>query len=175
MRVLLDHGVGFLTINSKINDYGHTPLHVLCGGGRSSVEAISFLVSRGSDINALDNKGRTCLHSYLQGYRYSRLDYIREARDVLVYLLNHGANPRAVDNSGKSVSDTAYGLSFRSIETGDLWDAALIDAGYNHEEFRRGWPRVAVWYAIMIIQGTDLKNSGMGGSISALTTMLVRR
>lgn len=141
MRVMLDHGFGFLSINSKLGDKGCTPLHLLCDYSRCSVEAISFLLDRGADIHARDEDERTPLHTLMRN-PYTSIEDWRRIRASLLCFLTRGADPRAVDNEGRSVSFNAYNEKL-TVYLGDVWDSALAEAGYDIAEFRRVRPRKA--------------------------------
>lgn len=73
-----------------------------------------------------------------------RGDDTKRARDGLAYLLSHGADPLAVDDSNESVSETAYfNMKDETSRAGDVWDAVLVDFGFAITDFRRRCPRKA--------------------------------
>ncbi|KAF4635790.1 hypothetical protein G7Y89_g2312 [Cudoniella acicularis] len=89
-------------------DLGPTPLHAICGSGWRSVppsssvddvvrKCFEILFNAGSDIDAVDDFGRTALHLSLNA------DARRKSTSALPkLLLEHGANPMATDNAGNT-------------------------------------------------------------------------
>ena len=94
--------------------------------------------------------GATCLHVAIA---YARNPSKLIDREALEFLVQQGADIRAVDDKGFSVSYYAYrkNAQFDKISTddeftfggyrGDLWDAALAVFGINPYEFRKQYPR----------------------------------
>ncbi|RSL60928.1 hypothetical protein CEP53_005296 [Fusarium sp. AF-6] len=74
-------------------------------------------------------------------------DYVLREFEAIGYLMREGADPCAIDNFGRSVSDIAYTTKAR-LKTpysypGDLWDAVLHHCGYDISQFRSGYRRRA--------------------------------
>lgn len=145
MKIVLNNSDGFFTIESGIDPQGFnvTPLLSHCSAGRFNVEGLSLLVDRGAKISARDSLGRTCLHLCF-GFPWSTdIGYTQRAQAGLAYLLDHGANPFAIDDMDVSVSELAYFDTDRgSSRMGDVWDAVLADFGFGIADFRREYPRV---------------------------------
>ena len=63
-------------------------------------------------------------------------------------MVRKGADVRAVDYSGMSISDVAYNASYWDEKCdlggyrGDLWDAVLSECGHNISEMRKDYPRI---------------------------------
>lgn len=94
----------------------------------------------GADITSRGDRGRTCLHECIHYlFRASnRVEY-----EAIRYLVSQGADPRAINNDGLSVSDYAYEMftTYRieikeSSYVGDLWDSVLQSCGYDIADFR---------------------------------------
>jgi len=65
------------------------------------IETIDIMIEQGLDVNATDGRGRTALHgAALHGFD-----------DVVLALVERGANLRIEDNDGYSPLDTARGLA----------------------------------------------------------------
>ena len=152
MRILLDR-VDFRSIQT-ISD-GESPLLWLCTWSHFTVAKFTLLLRRGATVHERhDFNGTTCLHLCLCLYAISKndSDYIGNIRDGIVYLIQQGADVRADDDYGVSVSDVAYGvptrnLTFRSRIREDVWDCVLTICGYDISDFRRG-PRQAIYSPI---------------------------
>ncbi|KAK9415363.1 hypothetical protein SUNI508_10553 [Seiridium unicorne] len=148
VQALIDHGDAFCNIRSR-DAHGSTPLlQILAGFGHGYfADAVSFLLRRGASVHDRDVYGRTCLHVALGGARGARR--LQEEFTCLTALLNAGADVRATNYSGRSVSEVAYtGPSVYFSEDhggyfGDFWDAVLATCGYNPLDFRAGHPRMA--------------------------------
>ncbi|KAK4184267.1 hypothetical protein QBC35DRAFT_441782 [Podospora australis] len=162
MRIMFDHSDGQIHAETKIyNAYGTltTPLLAYCGAGVGdsgfSVDGVSLLLSRGSNISARDDRGRTCLHLCLQNIRFGRerpprctyymLTHLQEVKNTLAYLVQHGADVHAIDNWGKMASETAYAPYQGTVDRrfgpgqgvrGDIWDLVLADCGFDIPDFR---------------------------------------
>lgn len=136
-------------------------LHVACENYElgSTKDNISAILDLGFDINATDNDGITCLGIYSNSLGHwsgeGPASAIRE-QEVLVFLLQSGADPHAVIEHGISIVKGIYEChdSFRRIYRrykrgpqgsycGDLWDSALSICGMDILEFRAGYQRRA--------------------------------
>lgn len=152
MKVMLDHGDCFVGINSLLN--GLTPLLHCCSDSCWSAEALEWLIDRGAEPNLQGSSGKTALHSIFQCPSAGGSPY--EHFEALVLLLERGADPRALDKDGKSVSYYAYhSRAWLGSMAGDLWDAALVNCGYDLGEFRRGYSRRPIhawWYTRDVFQ-----------------------
>ncbi|KAK7909080.1 hypothetical protein PG985_014958 [Apiospora marii] len=132
----------FGTINTRFPD-GNTPLLAHCRGegGGFHVEQLKTLIQRGADITARGQGGRTCLHFCIYNLQF----YVAQEIEAIRYLIKQGADPKAVDDEGLSVSTYAYkrlcftgSLLGHSSYAGDLWDAVLQSCGYDIGDFRCG-------------------------------------
>lgn len=77
------------------NNNGQSLLHTAAGAETSHNEVIGFLISHGLDVNAKDRLGRTPLH-----WAAANLDG-KLLLDRAELLLENGANPDELDNSGE--------------------------------------------------------------------------
>ncbi|KAK0652665.1 hypothetical protein B0T16DRAFT_490474 [Cercophora newfieldiana] len=133
LDVFLDLGREFAHIELA-DSHGRTPLLRICSWYSTySVEAFSYLIDAGADINARDSTNATCLHLAIENAKRPHSDEL----DVLCYLVHRGADVNAVTAEGMSVSDVAYNPSSTDIVyklgsyRGDLWDAVLARTGHN--------------------------------------------
>ncbi|KAI8677826.1 Helo-like-N domain-containing protein [Fusarium keratoplasticum] len=118
------------------------------------LQRLGFLLDQGYSLHAKWKDGTNCLSQFFltsesQGYLESR-GYVQVRREILLFLVNRGADVSSTDNKGRSVSYYAYNRVFCTpcSETypaylGDLWDSVLDECGYNILEFRRLAPRKA--------------------------------
>ena len=106
MKLLLAHGAD-PDIPSTGND---TALHVACGIGwgyhysvnsvdYTWMDTVKFLMQLGADVNAVDARGYTPLHgaAYLGN------------NEMIQYLIDHGADVKAVAKDKNTVADMANG------------------------------------------------------------------
>ncbi|KAK6082095.1 ankyrin repeat protein [Seiridium cupressi] len=153
VQVLIDHGDAFCNIRSR-DAHGLTPLLQMLGGFDYGyvADVVSFLLRRGASVHDRDVFGRTCLHAALEGARGAYR--LQEEFTCLTALINAGADVRATDNKGCSVSEIAYTTrSCVNLDVdeddmyggylGDFWDAVLATCGYNPLDFRTDHPRMA--------------------------------
>jgi hypothetical protein len=138
----------FKSINEPIGHKNLPPLllHCLNYDRGFTKECFEQFLDLGADISARDYNGRTCLHVCL--YNLGPYEVIQQFRAV-AFLVERGADPRARDKFGNSVSDYApYRAVWDSVGRnlgsfrGDLWDAVLQSCGYNISKFREGHRRV---------------------------------
>lgn len=106
---------------------------------REHVETLSLLLRNGSSIDDRDDRGFNCLHVLFGDWCKRPFEENRQL--ALIFLVSQGADVRARDNRGLSVSDLAYRKS--CVEApglgsyrGDLWDSVLAACGYDIREFR---------------------------------------
>ncbi|KAK8091681.1 hypothetical protein PG997_002042 [Apiospora hydei] len=123
----------FRTVNTPLPD-GNTPLLAHCQNGNFvyDINSLRTLVDLGADLTASDFLGNTCLHLCVL---YAISNPIRDHMqtfEAICYLLLRGADPKAVDVNGSSVSSLAYASGY----AGDLWDSVLQSCGFNIEDFR---------------------------------------
>jgi hypothetical protein len=127
----------------------------------SHIQRLSFLLSKGCRIGEVDNNGFNCLHVLFSEAPPPALkdndDILRcrpdgkDVRDSLVYIVRQGADVYATDRLGRSVSQFAYSETCWSTARelgsycGDLWDAVLDLCGYDISQFRKGYPRRAMY------------------------------
>ncbi|KAI0098058.1 ankyrin repeat-containing domain protein [Nemania sp. FL0031] len=105
---------------------------------------IKFLLDQGSSIQDRGCDGSNCLHLFFRSDLFGRLH--QDWTDALVYLVRHGADVFASDNSGTTVSQIAYAENtccnwqesycWCGSYRGDLWDFILHLCGYNILDFR---------------------------------------
>ena len=150
MRILFDR-IDFESIQLSLG--GESPLLLLCDLSYFNVAKLTLLLRRGATVHdrSARCRGETCLHSCLafSGILKGNSYFIGNIRDGLVYLIQQGADVRAKDDIGVSVSDVAYGvdtrkLTFRSRIREDVWDCVLTICGYDISDFRRR-PRQAIY------------------------------
>ncbi len=86
------------------NDIGNSPLFAAVSCGYT--EIVKFLISKGADIHAKDNYGKTSLH--LSTYFVNR-------DEIVNLLISHGADKNIKDNSGQTAWDYASNVIRESI------------------------------------------------------------
>jgi len=91
------HAVQPFALNS-VDRSGRTALHVAVQGGQ--LGSVKQLCELGSDIETMDIRGRTPLHT-------AALFKTKDAKEIVVYLLDRGADLEKTDNEG----DTALHLA----------------------------------------------------------------
>lgn len=159
------HHYGLSTFQDHL---GHTPLltaftfsELVPFDSTSHIQRLSFLLSKGCRIGEVDNNGFNCLHVFFSDADPPALkdndDILRlrpggkDLRDSLVYIVRQGADVYATDRLGRSVSEFAYSETCWSTAAelgsycGDLWDAVLDLCGYDISQFRKGYPRRAMY------------------------------
>ena len=133
LDMLLDLGREFAHIELA-DSYGRTPLLRICSWYSTySVEAFSYLIDAGADINARDGTGATCLHLAIENAKRPLGDEF----EAISYLVRRGADVNAMTTEGMSVSEVAYTPSSTDIVyklgsyRGDLWDAVLARTDHD--------------------------------------------
>jgi len=101
MNIFFENGLDVNAIDQEGNTILHTYLKFMSMSGRR-LSVLKFLIEKGADIHARNNKGETplmfaCQNKRLQGY----LDQ-EERRRVLDYLFSLGADINAESNEGKN-------------------------------------------------------------------------
>ncbi|RSM03369.1 hypothetical protein CDV31_010501 [Fusarium ambrosium] len=160
VELFLKHGSHFALHDFESSDMnGRTRLHQICMADSRSTskrKAVAMLVAAGADLNARivqswspddhQTLGFTCLHSLV--YTAHRTDD-RDELETLVYLIQQGADPYAVDHHDNTVAMRAYlpnendnQYSSKGSYRGDLWDAAIAICGHDLKQFRPSYPRV---------------------------------
>lgn len=118
MAALLEAGAW---LNSPDGRPARTPL--MHAAAQSQPEALRFLLDRGANVNDVDADGRTALH-HLAGSDDSHLDDVGPAANrvrrlpSLAVLLEAGADPRAVDQAGRTPLDLAVAAQKRAVAAG---------------------------------------------------------
>lgn len=135
----------FADIKTYRNDSGMSSFLISCTNiTEHTKEHIHQLLRLGANIRDRDDQGRSCLHTCFGNLRSPKA---LGQFDTIEYLLQQGADPRAVDNDGESVSEIAYtNMSWqnaRNSYAGDLWDAVLHKCGHDISQFRSGHRRRA--------------------------------
>lgn len=138
----------FADIKTYRTERGQSPFLAVCNNYSDGYKWQCFhqLLIFGADIKDRDKSGRTCLHLCI-------LNLLRPGRlpefEAIQYLVRQGADPRAVDKHGRSVSDIAYAMGgvwgIKCSYQGDLWDAVLHSCGYDIAQFRSGYRRRATY------------------------------
>ncbi|EAY19719.1 ankyrin repeat protein, putative [Trichomonas vaginalis G3] len=123
-ELLLLHGAN---INEKINKYGCTALHIVAD--YNSHKVAENLISLRQNINKTD-KERDALHYELENSR----------KDIVEFLLLHGANANEKDGTGKTALHVA--VKYNEKETVEL----LLSHGANINE-KDGAGKTAIQYA----------------------------
>jgi hypothetical protein len=98
---LLERGASAQALDSE----GATPLHLAARHGH--VHACRMLVAAGAPLEGLDRTGATPLLAAFDGLKGEGLCSETEARHVVAWLLDHGANPRHVTTQGTSLAHYA--------------------------------------------------------------------
>lgn len=112
-------------------------------------ETLREILDSGADINARDRSFNNCLHICFKRPFVSLREFKRlygslikpPGYAALKFLIEKGVHVRAINSSGKTVSDYAYSppLDYRrdfGSCSGDVWDSALHSCGYDIAEFR---------------------------------------
>ena len=157
-------------VNERSTTDGSTLLLEAATRRSFSKQVLSFLLTQGADIRARTIDGSTCLHVYLMHLIGDLMPQQQpvfskglEEQQILMDLVEKGADIHARDNYGRSVSDIAYQsrtfdwlpfdtpreeeqLNYVSVRVqsgyvGDLWDSVLVSRGHDLMEFRGGHPR----------------------------------
>ncbi|RMJ04940.1 hypothetical protein CDV36_014390 [Fusarium kuroshium] len=135
----------FVNISTYRDENGRSPILAACQNYFYSKEHFRHFVRLGANLQDRDCQGRNCLHicfGALGGFDTGLREF-----EAIEYLVQKGADLRAVDNFGHSVCDLAYMTNgFHDIKwsyAGDLWDAVLHRCGYDILQFRSGYRRRA--------------------------------
>jgi len=99
------------------DEAGGTPLHFAAGNGR--IEVVSFLISRGADVNAADNNARTPLHAAAAADRDEVVGLLIEQKAALDARTSEGETPLAVA-AGRGAARAAA----RLLQAGAATEAA---------------------------------------------------
>ncbi|KAK7413654.1 hypothetical protein QQX98_007436 [Neonectria punicea] len=95
---------GVLDAGADVNTatrLGDTPLHVVADKNQD-LEAVRLLIKHGADANQRNNKGETPFHIFMSSSNYVRNSDIENAKPILKFLLDNGADPECRDNHGWS-------------------------------------------------------------------------
>ncbi|KAI8719634.1 hypothetical protein NCS52_00744600 [Fusarium sp. LHS14.1] len=139
----------FADIKTYRTSFGRSPLLTACRNFNGGYNWQSFhqILKSGASIEDRDELGRTCLHLCIEYSRLPNCDTDLREFEAIQYLVRKGADVRAVNKSGSSVSDIAYTTGaewgINCSHPGDLWDAVLHSCGYDIAQFRSGYRRRA--------------------------------
>jgi ankyrin repeat protein len=117
------------------------------------IEKLAYLLDKGCNIKDRSRNGSNCLQ-VIFSCPWLHISGVENWIEVLIFLVRRGADVRARNNLGWSVSDMAYApvcdqsaCYNRSTSRrygsyrGDMWDVVLVACGYSLGEFRASWPR----------------------------------
>ncbi|EEU37880.1 uncharacterized protein NECHADRAFT_88161 [Fusarium vanettenii 77-13-4] len=109
---------------------------------------LRFLLGQGYSVHDEYSDGTNTISNIIRFA--ANQQYCQAQKDILVFLLKHGADAHSLGLSGISVSRFAYNQALctkcREVypaHLGDLWDSVLDDCGYEILEFRKISPRRA--------------------------------
>jgi len=146
-------------INAADGLGGMTPLHIACmGNDRGMIERL--LDCKGVDVNAVDKKRRTSLHTLLE-YGAGRVAVDADANvELCRLLLSRGASLDALDNDGNTALhmackswdvrlinflsgkgcdvDAKNGMGITVLHCLSMWDSVGSDQWYIYTYFKRG-------------------------------------
>jgi hypothetical protein len=122
--------------NSLGDDHIHdnSPLNLLATCYRSTfltyfqaIDKFHLLLKRGADVKLRDKNGSTCLHllAYDKLRRFLTYDE-NEFKSILVAMISAGADVRAINKYGLSVSDIAC-----EHDHEEIWIEVLVTCGYD--------------------------------------------
>jgi hypothetical protein len=133
-------GCPFISPNSTEADHiESSPLLILAWHHRSGYsgdcetpDKVALLLARGADVNQRDPLGNTCLHIVMDGngclIEKTRLEFQTELKDILMLMITAGADVRAINDNGHTVSDIAHAFGHCQI-----WAEVLEACGYDVE------------------------------------------
>ncbi|KAG4029208.1 hypothetical protein MFRU_017g01440 [Monilinia fructicola] len=109
------------------NHIGETSLLLACY--TCDLQLLKVFLSKGADVFAVDMCGNGALHKLLFG-RWTALwrDQDPAIYEMVTILIEHGCDPKALNNSGISPTEIAY--SFERQGVAEIWLKALHSAGY---------------------------------------------
>ncbi|RMJ15876.1 hypothetical protein CDV36_004478 [Fusarium kuroshium] len=116
-------------------------------GPESTLANINLLVESGTDPQAKNSLGQTCLHLVLESAAADSPLQPKELRRVLVQLIKNGADVNAANHNGDSVTDLAFHhrdpQSTLGTYPADLWACSLAACGHNvFVDFQNSQPRL---------------------------------
>ncbi|KAJ4328886.1 hypothetical protein N0V84_000674 [Fusarium piperis] len=127
-----------------------TPFQRPCSDDEAErcLSRLQFLLSQGYSVHDKFSDGTNSVSNII---RYAEnQQYCKAQKDILVFLLNRGADVHSPDIKGRCVTSFAYNKVFctkcRDVYPpymGDLWDSVLDECGYEVLEFRKTCPRRA--------------------------------
>jgi hypothetical protein len=118
-RGVIVHLIGAGADPNALDKSGVAPLHRAVRNRCSG--AVSTLVENGADPRLMNKSGSTPLHLAVQntGKSHSGSDAAKdEQRQIITFLLQHGASPRDVDAKGKTVAAAASSDWIRALLDG---------------------------------------------------------
>ncbi|KAL4879887.1 ankyrin repeat-containing domain protein [Aspergillus karnatakaensis] len=129
LRLFLQHGSHFIDVNDR-DSMGQTLLLQYCGQSASgpSQAGIEILLGLLSSVEARDNAGNTCLHfavlSFPPTYYNAGVGFEEELEEVLVCLIQAGADPSIANASGQTPADIVDLSRLDVLKV--IWSNALV-------------------------------------------------
>lgn len=86
----------------KADSHGNTPLHIVVQKNRH-FKAVQLLIEHGADPNQRGHLGRTPFHGLIDSFYYSQKpEHIEDAKPIIRFMLDNGADPECRDDKGCS-------------------------------------------------------------------------
>jgi hypothetical protein len=119
-----------------------TYLHYLAHGTQFwHLDVMGYLIGRGADVNALNSRGQTALHT--AAHAYSALTLPGNASMFVRKLLDLGADPNIPDKEGHTALSRANSADvIRAIQS---TSTGVVDEKSTLSLFRHVWERMSGW------------------------------